>query len=161
MEAAFGASDATGAWDWKSAYEACEVATVLFLRKYGNALVRKAGSPAAALPMLAKVADLLPTHTRRSEESQSLQQFSTPLPLGVAALTAAGITPADRVLAPSAGPGLLALLAVIAGAAPVLNELADTRAGLLSSPSQAVPVSRFDARQIEQHVRKGAGRGRG
>src|SRR3546814_2688839 len=69
MEAAFGASDATGAWDWKSAYEACEVATVLFLRKYGNALVRKAGSPAAALPMLAKVADLLPTHTRRSEES--------------------------------------------------------------------------------------------
>src|SRR3546814_7561791 len=47
MEAAFGASDATGAWDWKSAYEACEVATVLFLRKYGNALVRKAGSPAA------------------------------------------------------------------------------------------------------------------
>src|SRR3546814_8275245 len=74
MEAAFGASDATGAWDWKSAYEACEVATVLFLRKYGNALVRKAGSPAAALPMLAKVADLLPTHTRRSEESQSLQR---------------------------------------------------------------------------------------
>src|SRR3546814_2097064 len=63
--------------------------------------------------MLAKVADLLPTHTRRSEESQSLQQFSTPLPLGVAALTAAGITPADRVLEPSAGTGLLAILAVI------------------------------------------------
>src|SRR3546814_13989632 len=109
MEAAFGASDATGAWDWKSAYEACEVATVLFLRKYGNALVRKAGSPAAALPMLAKVADLLPTHTRRSAESPSLQQFSTPLPLGVAALTAAGITPAHRLLAPSAATALPAL----------------------------------------------------
>src|SRR5690606_22747383 len=50
METAFGASDATGAWDWKSAYEACEVATVLFLRKFGKALLRKAGSPAAALP---------------------------------------------------------------------------------------------------------------
>src|SRR3546814_20266079 len=24
MEAAFGASDATGAWDWKSAYDACD-----------------------------------------------------------------------------------------------------------------------------------------
>ena len=36
MEAAFGASDTTGAWDWKSAYEACEVATVLFLRKIRN-----------------------------------------------------------------------------------------------------------------------------
>ena len=78
MEAEFGASDTTGAWDWKSAYEACEVATVLFLRKYGNALFRKAGSPAAALPMLAKIARLLPTHTRRSEESEALQQFSTP-----------------------------------------------------------------------------------
>ncbi|MGE0613824.1 MAG: SAM-dependent methyltransferase, partial [Hyphomicrobiales bacterium] len=25
METTFGASDATGAWDWKLAYEACEV----------------------------------------------------------------------------------------------------------------------------------------
>ena len=35
MEAAFGASDASGIWDWKAAYDACEVATVLFLQKYG------------------------------------------------------------------------------------------------------------------------------
>src|SRR5271166_6074417 len=53
MEAAFGASDASGAWDWKTAYDACEAATVLFLRKYGRALFRKAGSSAAALPLLA------------------------------------------------------------------------------------------------------------
>jgi len=33
MESAFGASDASGAWDWKLAYEACEVATVLQLRR--------------------------------------------------------------------------------------------------------------------------------
>ncbi|WP_420353894.1 hypothetical protein [Paenirhodobacter sp.] len=33
MEAAFGASDATGAWTWKTADDACEAATVLFLRK--------------------------------------------------------------------------------------------------------------------------------
>ena len=96
MEAAFGASDASGAWDWKTAYDACEAATVLFLRKYGSALFRKAGSPAATLPLLAKIAGLLPTHTRRSEESETLQQFSTPIPLGVAASVAAAITPADR-----------------------------------------------------------------
>uniref|UniRef100_UPI003B58B438 hypothetical protein n=1 Tax=Noviherbaspirillum sp. ST9 TaxID=3401606 RepID=UPI003B58B438 len=36
MELAFGASDATGAWDRKTAYDACEVATLLFLRKYGK-----------------------------------------------------------------------------------------------------------------------------
>ena len=79
---AFGGSDATGAWDWKAAYDACEAATVLFLRKFGKALFRKSGSPANALPMLAKLANLLPTHTRRSVESQALQQFSTPVPLG-------------------------------------------------------------------------------
>ncbi len=125
MEASFGASDTAGAWDWKTAYDACEAASVLFLRKYGKPLFRKAGSPAAALPQIAKLAGLLPTHTRRSEESQALQQFSTPIPLGLAALCAAAIAPGDRVLEPSAGTGLLAILAEIAGGALVLNELAD------------------------------------
>ena len=152
MEAAFGGSDATGLWDWKTAYEACEVATVLFLRKYGKALFRKAGSPVAALPLLGKIAGLLPTHTRRSQESQALQQFSTPIPLGLVAATAAAITPADRVLEPSAGTGLLAILAEIAGGSLVLNELADTRAALLSSLFPAIPVTRFDAAQIDDHL---------
>ncbi|KFL24917.1 strawberry notch-like NTP hydrolase domain-containing protein [Brucella intermedia] len=152
METAFGASDATGLWDWKTAYEACEVATVLFLRKYGKALFRKAGSPAAALPLLGRIVGLLPTHTRRSQESQALQQFSTPIPLGLVAATAAAITPADRVLEPSAGTGLLAILAEIAGGSLVLNELADTRAALLSSLFPAIPVTRFDAAQIDDHL---------
>ena len=152
METAFGASDATGLWNWKTAYEACEVATVLFLRKYGKALFRKAGSPVAALPLLGKIAGLLPTHTRRSQESQALQQFSTPIPLGLVAATAAAITSADRVLEPSAGTGLLAILAELAGGSLVLNELADTRAALLSSLFPAIPVTRFDAAQIDDHL---------
>ncbi|SOC11574.1 hypothetical protein [Rhodobacter maris] len=61
METAFGASDAIGAWDWKLAYEADEGATVLFLRKYGKALFRKAGSPVSRLALLEKIAGLLPT----------------------------------------------------------------------------------------------------
>ena len=67
MERAFGGSDAAGLWDWKLAYEAGEVALVLFLRKFGRALLAPAGSPGALLPILAKVSGLLPTHTRRSE----------------------------------------------------------------------------------------------
>ena len=106
MESAFGASDADGGWDWKTAYDACEAATVLFVRKFGPAMRARAASPAAMLPMLAKIAGLLPTHTRRSEESEALQQFSTPIVLGLAASTAAAITPADIVLEPSAGTGL-------------------------------------------------------
>lgn len=152
METAFGASDATGAWGWKLAYEACEVATVLFLRKYGKALFRKAGSPAARACVLAKIAGLLPTQTRRSEESQNFQQFSTPLPLGLAALSAGAITPTDVVLEPSAGTGLMAILAQTAGSALILNELAETRADLLSSLFPAFPVTRFDAAQIDDHL---------
>ncbi|MGH7750667.1 MAG: methylase, partial [Candidatus Dormibacteria bacterium] len=144
MESAFGASDAAGAWDWKTAYDAGEAATVLFLRK--------SGSPAAALPMLAKVAGLLPTHTRRSEESQALQQFSTPVPLGLAACAAAAITPTDRVLEPSAGTGLLAILAELGGGALVLNELAEARAALLDHLFPHIVVTRFDAAQIDDHL---------
>ena len=152
METAFGASDASGAWDWKLAYEACEVATVLFLRKYGKALFRKAGSPVSRLDPLAKIAGLLPTQTRRSEESQSFQQFSTPLPLGLAALAAAGVTPDDVVLEPSAGTGLMAILAQSVGGSLILNELAETRADLLSSLFPAFPVTRLDAAQIDDHL---------
>ena len=155
MEAAFGGSDAEGAWDWKTAYEACEAATVLFLRKFGPAIRAKAVSPAAMLPMLARIGALLPTHTRRSEESQAFQQFSTPIPLGLAASTAAAIAPADRVLEPSAGTGLLAILAELAGGALVLNELAETRAGLLGHLFPDTGVSRFDAAQIDDHLDAG------
>ncbi|WP_048648550.1 strawberry notch family protein [Nitratireductor soli] len=155
MEAAFGASDTSGAWDWKAAYEACEVATVLFLRKYGKALFRKAASPAARFSALAKIARHLPTHTRRSEESQALQQFSTPAPLGLAAVLAASVVAGDIVLEPSAGTGLLAVLAEISGGTLLLNELAETRADLLAALFPAVAVTRFDAAQIDDHLAPG------
>jgi predicted RNA methylase len=152
VETAFGASDASGLWDWKTAYEACEAATVLFLRKYGRAIFRQADTPTVRLAALSKITGLLPSHTRRSEEGQALQQFSTPVPLGLAALTAAAIRPDDVVLEPSAGTGLLAILAEISGGRLILNELADTRTDLLSSLFPALSVSRFDAAQIHDHL---------
>jgi len=152
MVFAFSGSDAEGAWNWKIAYDACEAATVLFLRKFGPAMLARAASPAAMLPMLAKLAGLLPTHTRRSEESQALQQFSTPIALGLAASAAAAITPAALVLEPSAGTGLLAIFAELAGGALVLNELAETRAGLLGHLFPGIAVTRHDAAQIHDHL---------
>ncbi|MFN5719055.1 MAG: strawberry notch-like NTP hydrolase domain-containing protein, partial [Bradyrhizobium sp.] len=152
MEVGFEASDVTGVWDWKTAYEACECATVLFLRKYGPALFRKADTSAARLTALSKITGLLPTHTRRSEESQALQQFSTPVPLGLAAIAAAAITPRDIVLEPSAGTGLLAILAEISGGSLLLNELAETRADLLAALFPGVSVTRVDAVQIDDHL---------
>jgi len=100
MEAAFGASDAAGAWAGKDAYEAAEAAQVLFLRKFGRAMKSRAGSPAAMLEMLTRLAERLPSQTRRSEESERFQQFSTPIALGLAVAEAAALTPGDLVLEP-------------------------------------------------------------
>ncbi len=152
MTDAFGAADASGVWDWKLAYEATEAATVLFLRRYGPALLRRAGTAEAMLPLLARIAALLPTQTRRSEESATLQQFSTPIELGWAAVTAAGVRPGDVVLEPSAGTGLLAIWAELSGGALVLNERAETRASLLDRLFPSTPVTRFDAAQIDDHL---------
>ncbi|MBV9984899.1 strawberry notch-like NTP hydrolase domain-containing protein, partial [Bradyrhizobium sp.] len=155
MEAAFGASDATGAWNWKTAYDACEAATVLFLRRHGAAMRAKAASPAAMLPLLTRITRLLPTHTRRSEESESLQQFSTPVGLAFVANVAAAVTPADVVLEPSAGTGCLAVFAELAGASLVLNEFADSRAGILRHLFPAVSTTQFDAAHINDHLDAG------
>jgi predicted RNA methylase len=59
------------------------------------------------------------------------------------------------VLEPSAGTGLLAIFAEVAGARLVLNELAEMRAKLLASLFPAVTVTQFDAAQIDDHL--GAG----
>src|SRR6185437_8466442 len=152
MDAAFGASDASGAWNWKIAYDACEAATALFLRRHGAGMRAKAASPTAMLSMLMKIASLLPTQTRRSEEGQSLQQFSTPIGLAYVASVAAAIRPADVVLEPSAGTGHLAVLAELAGASLVLNEVAESRAGILRQIFPVVSTTRFDAAHIDDHL---------
>src|SRR3981189_3677810 len=111
VEGALRASAASGAWNWKTAYDACEAATVLFLRRHGAAMRAKATSPAAMLPMLTKSANILPTQTPRSLDSDSLHQFSTPIGLACAAKFARALAPGNVVLQPSAGTGLLAVFA--------------------------------------------------
>ena len=161
MSDAFGATDAQGAWVWKDAYEAAEAALVLFLQRYGRAMRREAGpdagGPAAMLGMLETIAALEPSQTRRSEEQIALQQFSTPLPLAYAALQAAAIRPGDVVLEPSAGTGMLAVMAACAlgnGSAGSLhlNEIAATRAGLLSGLFPGAAVTRHNAESLRDRL---------
>ena len=149
MVAAFGGSDAEGHWLWKDAYDACEIAQILFLRAFAPAL--RHASPRARLTMLQRIATLLPTHTKRSAESQALQQLSTPLPIAHVAACAAALTEADTLLEPSAGTGLLAIHAELAGARLILNELSDHRAALLRRIFPT-PVSRHDAAHIHDHL---------
>ena len=166
MSAAFGASDTQGAWVWKDAYEAAEAAMVLFIQRYGRLMRREAGagpgSAAAMLAMLETLAALEPSQTRRSEEQLALQQFSTPLPLAYAALQAAAIRPGDIVLEPSAGTGMLAVMAECAlgkrtddarsGDPLHLNEIAAVRAGLLAGLFAHAPVTRHNAESIADYL---------
>ena len=161
MTSAFGAGDADGAWSWKDAYEAAEAALVLFLQRYGRAMRRQAGTspdaPATMLDMLRKIAALEPSQTRRSEDQLRLQQFSTPLPLAYAALQAAAIRPGDVVLEPSAGTGMLAVMAQCALGTQSpdslhLNEIAAVRSQLLASLFPAATVTTHNAESLADRL---------
>lgn len=152
MQGAFGASDADGVWVWKDAYEAAEVAQVLLLQKYGPAMRRRSGSFTDFLNMIEKLAALVPTHTRRSEDMVALQQFSTPLPLAAIAAEAADLKPDDVVLEPSAGTGLLAVVAQLTARQLHLNELADLRRDLLTELFEGCDVTNIDAATLDDRL---------
>ncbi len=150
MMHAFGGSDAEGLWDWKSAYDACEAAQILFLRKFGPAIIARA--PQQALALMERIAALLPSHTRRSPLCQTLQQFSTPAGLAYVASCAAAMHKGDHVLEPSAGTGMLAIHAALARAGLTLNELAETRAALLARLFPDIGVSHHDGASIDDRL---------
>lgn len=152
MVGAFGASDADGAWDWKQAYDACEAAEILFLRRHGPAILKSSADPRAWLRLVERIAALAPTHTRRSEAGQAMQQFSTPPGLALVAAVAARIGAGERVLEPSAGTGMLAIAAQLFGGAVILNELAPARAALLERLFPGASVTRHDAAQIDDRL---------
>jgi predicted RNA methylase len=135
---------AEGAWQWKDAYEAVEVAAILYLRQKGLSV-----NPLQELQLLES---LCPTHTRRSEEQLQLQQFSTPLPLAYLVALAGQITSNDLVLEPSAGTGILAQFAKLKGASLMLNELAEDRAKIIRRLFPGVPLFSVNAEQINDYL---------
>ena len=123
MREAFGGSDASGAWDWRMAYDLMQAAAVQVLLRRDGA---EGGIAAAKL-----LASRLLTETRRSEQQIRLQQFSTPLPFASLAVRAAAVRKGETVLEPSAGTGALAAFATRAGATLLLNEIDPFRQRLL------------------------------
>lgn len=144
MRAAFGASDADGAWTQRDSFEAVEAAMALFIADLPACI----GSNREELLGMSELAARLPTQTVRSETQQSFQQFSTPLDLAwfVAWLGCPAAT--DTMLEPSAGTGLLAAHALRAGCQVHLNELGAARAGLLKAIWPHAHVTRHDAAKI-------------
>ena len=148
MTTAFGASDTEGAWSWRDAYDAIEVATVLQIRRLAPQIARLEDAPAEITALLAGVSALGLTHSRRSEEQVALDQFSTPPQLAALAVLSAQIRPRDTVLEPSAGTGLLAAVAEACGASLVLNEIASGRAALLDGLFPQAVRARYDGRRL-------------
>ncbi|MBD2512787.1 hypothetical protein H6G91_37350 [Nostoc muscorum FACHB-395] len=96
MNRYFLGSAASGAWQWKDAYEAVEVAQILYLRHLGIRILSQ--QPQVVVQQLEELTALCPTQTRRSEESVQLQQFSTPLPLAYLVAKAGFIKADDLIL---------------------------------------------------------------
>jgi protein-L-isoaspartate O-methyltransferase len=156
MTTAFGASDAEGVWSWRDAYDAIEAATVLQIRRLVPQVARLEDAPTEIAAVLAAVSALGLTHTRRSEEQVALDQFSTPPQLAALVALAARVRPGDRVLEPSAGTGLLAIVAEACGGVMTLNEVAGGRADLLDCLFRSAVRTRHDGRHIHD-LAEGAG----
>ena len=122
MRETFHGSDASGAWDWRMAYDLMQAAAVQMLLREG------AKGDIAGAKLLAS---LLLTETRRSEQQIRLQQFSTPLAFATMVVRAAAIRKGETVLEPSAGTGALAAFAARAGGTFLLNEIDPFRQRLL------------------------------
>jgi len=130
---AYGGTMASGAYTVKDAYDALELAvnkTLLTLAKNYNGDTLTAVRAEKALQ---KLLDKLPTQTKRTEEQQSFQQFSTPPNIAYLAAWAANIAGSDVVLEPSAGIGGLAVFPKAWGATVVVNELSERRLAFLKS----------------------------
>lgn len=154
MDFAFNGSDTNGAWIWKDAYEACEVATVLALKKLQHQYSRIEERPHQLIEQLALLSKQGLTHSRRSEEQTRLDQFSTPAPIAALAVLAAQIRPTDRVLEPSAGTGLIAVMAEACGASLILNEIADTRYGILKSLFPGASLNQVDGKHCADLIKE-------
>ena len=148
MTTTFGGSDTEGTWIWRDAYDALEAAMVLHLRRLAPQIARLEDAPAQIVGLLANLSDLGLTHTRRSEEQVAFDQFSTPPQLGALAILAAQVRPGDRVLEPSAGTGLMAILAEACGANLTLNEIAAGRSALLEGLFPLATRSHHDAEHL-------------
>ena len=143
----YGGTRAQGAYTPDDLYDAIELAMNLYVLNDPEALFDATGDVQHALRAIEVLDELraeLPTKTVRTEETNTLQQFSTPPGYAFAVNWLANLQPGDRVLEPSAGTGNLAVFAArVVGMDHVqVNEIATRRLQILTAlgfpnPTQA------------------------
>jgi antirestriction protein ArdC/phage/plasmid primase-like uncharacterized protein len=146
---AFGGTQAEGVYSTKDAYDAMEAAFNIHLGNTEDAdwTDKDAVWAKNKAHELTNRIQKLPTQTRRDEEMDEFQQFSTPPALSFVANWVANVNHEDVMVEPSAGTGDLAIWSRIAGATIVLNELSPRRQSLLAS---VFPLARLFKENAEQ-----------
>lgn len=142
-----GRSAADGGWSMRHAYDALELAQVLWAGSAGAGM--DLSSPSDALIALIDLGRRLPTQTVRTEDQLAFQQFSTPAPIGWLMSVAAQLRPSDTVLEPSAGTGLLVWPAAKLGATLVLNEIDPGRRHCLELAFPQARISAHDGELVD------------
>jgi predicted RNA methylase len=150
FEATTGTSDAAGIWSMRQAYDALELAQVLYLLDSDCPLL--APTSAETLERLLSFSAALAVQSYRSEMQVELQQFSTPLPIAYLAGLLAQPNPGETVLEPSAGNGLLAWPAARAGARLFLNEIDVKRSESLAEAFPGAFLSSHDGELIDDLI---------
>jgi len=148
---AFGGTQAGGDYLSKDAYDALEAAFNIHLLGTEDASWNALNAEQAKL----KVVDLtnriqrLPTQTRRDEEMEEFQQFSTPPALSFVANWVADVKKDDVMAEPSAGTGDLAIWPKMVGAKLILNELSPRRQALLGALFPEATIFKENAEQLD------------
>jgi len=119
----------------KDAYDALELGVNLYLlehKKSVGPMVSAEQAKRILESIRQEILEVIPTQTKRTEEQDRLQQFSTPPNIAYIAAWVANISSRDVALEPSAGIGGLAVFAKSAGAKEVIvNEFSPRRAEVL------------------------------
>ena len=148
LAAQFGGSDADGRWSIRDAHAALELAQVLWLQSLPDVML--GSSPANAACCFDGLESLLPPQHVRSDEQIELQQFATPPRLAWLAARACATRPAELVLEPSAGTGILAVWAQKSGARLALNEISPLRRECLEQVFRDAAISGHDGELIDE-----------
>ncbi len=148
---AFGGTQAEGAYSSKDAYDAMEAAFNIHLSRTESVEWNNQGGAWARnkAEELTRRIQSLPTQTRRDEEMDEFQQFSTPPALSFVANWVANVKASDEMMDPSAGTGDLAIWAKISGAKVILNELSQRRIDLLGDLFPDARLFKENAEQLD------------
>lgn len=136
--------DLSGSSRMREVQEAVEAAMVRFIHKFAAAQGR---SEAEVFAMSSQLLERQPSFAARTSSSVALQQYSSPLPMAVAAQAVLGPTAGLSILEPTVGNG--ALISMIRDASIIGCDLDDARINQLSSGRADVALNKADATTVD------------